>query len=152
MIRRGQPSDMAEMTALRTSVAENHLSVEQMAGLGITPENIGADIEAGEMSCFVAKEGGRIVGFSMSDRRDGQIFALFTRPGCEGRGHGGRLLAAALGWLAARGHTRAWLTTAPGTRAERFYLLKGWQPAGTTGEGDVILRLRFNPGSRPARS
>jgi GNAT superfamily N-acetyltransferase len=150
MIRPGRRSDVPEMMALRTSVAENHMSVDDLARLGITPETVVADIESGERSCFVAEEGERIVGFSMSDRRDGQVFALFTRPGFEGRGHGSRLLAEALGWLIARGHREAWLTTAPGTRAERFYLRRGWRPAGATPAGDVILRLPLTPALPPA--
>lgn len=152
MIRPGGRSDMAEMTALRTSVVENHMSVGELAALGITPETVVADIESGRRSCFLAEEGGVIVGFSMSDRRDGQVFALFTRPGFEGRGYGTRLLADALGWLIACGHREAWLTTAPGTRAERFYLRRGWRPAGTTAAGDVILRLPLTPAPRPART
>ncbi len=152
MIRAGAPEDMAELTALRTSVAENHLSVAELAALGITPESVLASIAAGERCCFVAEDDDGIAGFSMSDRRDGQIFALFVRPGCEGRGHGSRLLAAALDWLAGCGHESAWLTTAPGTRAEGFYLSKGWRADGLTADGDVILRLALIPRSRPAPS
>ncbi len=152
MIRPAERGDMAELTALRTSVVENHLGVDEMAVMGITPETVLASVEAGERCCFVAEEDGVIAGFSMADRRDGQIFALFTRPGHEGRGHGSRLLGEALDWLIAHGHAAAWLTTAPGTRAERFYRLKGWQPDGQTAEGDVVLRLNSIPRSRPARS
>ena len=152
MIRPGERGDMAELVALRTSVVENHLSVDEMATRGITPETVLASIEAGERCCFVAEEDGVIAGFSMADRRDGLIFALFTRPGHEGRGHGGRLLDAALDWLKACDHEAAWLHTAPGTRAERFYLSRGWRPDGKTDDGDVILRLKPVPCSRPARS
>ena len=101
MIRPGERGDMAELVALRTSVVENHLSVDEMATRGITPQTVMASIEAGERCCLVAEEDGVIAGFSMGDRRDGQIFALFTRPGHEGRGHGSRLLDGALDWLKA---------------------------------------------------
>lgn len=152
MIRPGRPDDMAELTAIRTSVVENHLSVAEMAGRGITPEGILASVAAGDLCCFVAEDGEGIAGFSMSDRRDGQVFALFVAPGREGRGHGGRLLDAALAWLAEQGHRSAWLTTAKGTRAERFYRARGWKPEGAAEDGDVVLRLAVIPRSRPARS
>jgi len=152
MIRPGEPGDMTDLLALRTSVVENHLSVDEMAAIGITAETVLASIAAGERCCFVAEEDGAIAGFSMGDRRDGLIFALFTRPGHEGRGHGGRLLEATLAWLKAHGHEAAWLHTAPGTRAERFYLSRGWRSDGKTDDGDVILRLEPIPCSRPARS
>jgi GNAT superfamily N-acetyltransferase len=141
MIRPGRPGDMDAITELRTSVAENHLSIKGMAALGITIDGIASSIAAGERCCFVAEARGRIVAFSMADRRDGQIFALFTRPGFEGRGYGSALLAEALGWLTAQGHEAAWLSTDPGTRAERFYRKKGWKAEGTTATGEVVLRL-----------
>jgi len=152
MIRQGRPEDMGALTAIRTSVVENHLSVAEMAQRGITPEGVLASVAAGDLCCFVAEDADGIAGFPMSDRRDGQVFGLFVAPGKEGRGHGGRLLDAALGWLSQRGHCGAWLTTAPGTRAERFYLARGWQPDGMRDDGDVVLRLAVIPRSRPARS
>jgi len=152
IIRQGRPEDMGELLALRTSVVENHLSLAEMAARGITPEGVLASMAAGDLCCFVVEDEEGIAGFSMSDRRDGQVFALFVRPGKEGRGHGGQLLAAALDWLAERGHHNAWLTTGPGTRAERFYRARGWQPDGMAEDGDVVLRLAAIPRSRPARS
>lgn len=34
-----------------------------------------------------------------------------------------------------------WLTTTPGTRAERFYRIAGWQPAGLTDDGELRFKL-----------
>ena len=44
-------------------------------------------------------------------------------------------------WLWSLGHARLWLTTSPGTRAERFYLALGWQVRGTVPGGEVRLEL-----------
>ena len=41
------------------------------------------------------------------------------------------------GGLAAAGHARAWLSTDPGTRAERFYRRQGWVDTGRTAEGEI---------------
>ncbi len=47
MIRTARPDDLPAITQLRTSVTENHLSVEQMAERGITPQSVIAEITAG---------------------------------------------------------------------------------------------------------
>jgi GNAT superfamily N-acetyltransferase len=141
MIRPVQAADMREITLVRTSVKENHLSVEQMAERGITPAGIIADIESGNLGGWVAVEDNEIAGFSMADRRDGQIFALFTRPGCEGRGVGTRLLEAATQWLAGQGIAEAWLTTDAVSTAARFYANRGWRRGEMKDHEDVYFRL-----------
>jgi GNAT superfamily N-acetyltransferase len=144
MIRPGRASDMADITHVRTSVAENHLSVAQMAELGITPESIIAEMESGDLGCWVAEDVGRVIAFSMADRRDASIFALFVLPDHEGRGHGTRLLDACERWLRAQGHRSASLTTGRGTKAHDFYLRRGWQVtgeiAGHFAEDDVFRK------------
>lgn len=139
-------SNMAAVFDLRTSVVENHLGPEELAARGITPEGVQHDLDAGDLGGWVAEEGGCVVAFSMADRRDGQIFALFTLPGHEGRGHGTRLLAAATGWLRDRGFAEAWLTTDPGTRAERFYASRGWTRHGLAPNGEALFRLTLRNG------
>ena len=144
MIRPGRASDMADITHVRTSVVENHLSVAQMAELGITPESIIAEMESGDLGCWVAEDVGRVIAFSMADRRDASIFALFVLPDHEGRGHGTRLLDACERWLRAQGHRSASLTTGRGTKAHDFYLRRGWQVtgeiAGHFAEDDVFRK------------
>lgn len=143
MIRPIAAADMAEITRLRTSVKENHLSVEQMAERGITPAGILADLDAGDLGGWLEEHDGEILGFSMADKRDGQIFALFTKPGCEGRGVGTRLLEAATRWLAERGLEEAWLLTDARSTAARFYANRGWRLGEMKDHEDVFFRLSF---------
>ncbi|MFZ5674554.1 MAG: GNAT family N-acetyltransferase [Pseudomonadota bacterium] len=140
MIRVARAEDMPAMTAIRISVVENHMSIEQMAERGITAETTLAEMAAGDLGAWVAEDDGDIVAFAMADRRDASLFALFTKPGCEGRGHGSALLAAAEAWLAETGHEEAWLTTATGSRAARFYALKGWRATDEGDAGDTLFR------------
>lgn len=143
MIREGRPEDLGAITHVRTSVVENHLSVEQMAAIGITPEGIIAEMQAGALGCFVAEEAGRIVGFSMADKRDAGLFALFVLPDHEGRGHGKALLAAAEDWLRQRGIAEAWLSTGPETKAFAFYQRHGWRVTNETAghfATDAVMR------------
>lgn len=153
MIREGRPADMDQITHVRTSVKENHLSIEGMAALGITREGVIADMLAGHYGCWVAEDRGTIVAFSMADRRDGSIFALFTLPGKEGRGLGSGLLAEAENWLAARGIEEAWLSTGRGTVAEKFYARRGWiaTDATTKHPDDVVFRKKLSGRKSPDR-
>lgn len=128
------------MTAIRISVGENHMSIEQMAERGITAEATLAEMAAGDLGAWVAEDSDGIVAFAMADRRDASLFALFTKPGCEGRGHGSALLAEAEAWLAKLGHQEAWLITATGSRAARFYALKGWRATDEGDPGDTLFR------------
>jgi len=137
-LRAAHPDDMAAIFRIRTNVRENHLNHDQLKALDITPERLLADIAAGELCCYVIDINGEVIGFSMSDRRDGQIFALFIAPGHEGAGHGKRLLAAAVDWLAEQGHREAWLETGLGTRAEHFYAALGWRRERVEGNGQYF--------------
>jgi len=141
MIRPIEAADMAEITSLRTSVKENHLSVEQMAERGITPAGILADLQSGDLGGWVELQDHEIRGFSMADRRDGQIFALFTKPGREGHGIGTRLLEVATQWLAERGLKEAWLSTDANSTAARFYANRGWRRGEMKDHEDVYFRL-----------
>ena len=132
MIRPGEIADLPAITRIRTSVAENHLSTEQMAEIGITHDSIAAELRDGHLACWVAMEGDAIAGFSMADRRDGSIFALFMDAAQEGKGHGSALLAACEHWLARQGHAEARLTTGRDTRAFAFYRRRGWTETGET--------------------
>jgi GNAT superfamily N-acetyltransferase len=131
VIRPGTADDLPQITIVRTSVRENHLSVEQMAAAGITPQSIAEQMRSGELKCWVAEQDDVIVGFSMADRDTANIFALFILPAFEGRGLGSMLLAACENWLRELGHTHAILNTEPGTRAIEFYRRKEWIETGT---------------------
>jgi GNAT superfamily N-acetyltransferase len=113
-----------------------------MADRGITPERIIADLTCGRLGGWVAEDEGSIVAFAMAYGDDGQIFALFTLPGFERRGHGQRLLDEALAWLRDNGHSEAWLSTGRGTVAQSFYERRGWRIIGDDPDDseDIVLR------------
>jgi GNAT superfamily N-acetyltransferase len=127
MIRRGVLADLPRITHVRTHVGENHLSVDQMAERGITQAGISHLMRTGDLACWVAEADTLIVAFSMADRRDGSIFALFTLPDYERRGYGAQLLKCCETWLGQQGIAEARLDTDHGTKAHRFYLSRGWK-------------------------
>lgn len=139
-------ADMPAITHVRTSVKENHLSVAQLAERGITEEAVAASFLM-DSKGWVAVLGGEIVAFTIANRNNRSIFALFVLPGLDGRGIGGRLLALSVAWLWENGDAPIWLETRQGTRAEKFYTLQGWGPRGVDAKGNVRFELER---ARPA--
>ena len=118
------------MSAIRLAVTENVLS---------DPGRITATMYEDYLDHagrgWVAEIEGVIVAFSYADSIDGSIWALFVRPGWEGRGLARHLLGLAVDWLFATGHASVALTTAAGTRADRFYAAQGWHRMGLCDDG-----------------
>jgi GNAT superfamily N-acetyltransferase len=90
---------------------------------------------------WVCEIGNQIVGFSIADLQDDNIWALFVEPGFEKRGIGSKLQQLMLDWYFEQGKDSVWLGTAPGTRAESFYRATGWKEIGTHGKGEVKFQL-----------
>ncbi len=86
---------------------------------------------------WVVEEEGEVAAFAIGNLITGNVWALFVRPESEGRGYGRQLHDATIEWLFAAGADRLWLTTEPGTRAQRFYETAGWNLVGTTDQGEL---------------
>ena len=133
LVRRATVEDIADMMALRLSVRENRL---------FHPGQVTADdclpyVRRGHM--WVWEEDQEILGISASDCETGWIWALFVRPGHEGRGIGRALFAAACEALLEAGLRTLRLSTDPDTRAAAFYRTAGWRETGRTPEGELIF-------------
>ena len=139
VVRRATVEDIADMMALRLSVRENRLSHPGQ----VTAEDCLAYVHRGHM--WVWEEDHEILGISASDCEAGSIWALFVRPGHEGRGIGRALSAAACGALVDAGFGTLTLSTDPETRAAAFYRAAGWREAGHTPEGELIFELDVPP-------
>jgi GNAT superfamily N-acetyltransferase len=90
---------------------------------------------------WVVEMDGTIVAFAVGDASNASIWALFVDPAFEGRGFGRRLHDEMVSWLWQQGHERLWLTTDPGTRAQRFYEAAGWRIVGPGPHGELRLEL-----------
>jgi GNAT superfamily N-acetyltransferase len=90
---------------------------------------------------WLIEENGTTVAFAIADNSNGSIWALFVAPGHEGRGYGRQLHDEMESWLWSQGHERLWLTTNPGTRAQRFYEAAGWQQVGPAAHGEIRMEL-----------
>ncbi len=135
IIREATRSDIPGLVAVRDAVRENILTS------GMTHERIVAGLEARGKG-WVAEQNGHVVGFSMADREESMIWALFLLPVWERQGLGKALLERAVGWLWGEGCQSIWLTTEPGSRAEGFYAHSGWKRAAMTDKGEVRFELQ----------
>lgn len=131
--------DIAAMHRVRIAVRENRLSDPSR----ITEADYVAHLTKLGRG-WVAELDGAIAGFAAGRATDGNIWALFVDPACEGRGCGTRLHDVMVSWLFAQGLGRLWLSTEPGTRAERFYLRRGWVADPPHPPGEVRL-VRVQP-------
>lgn len=133
--RQADSADIPAMSHIRLAVTENVLSDPARVTLQMY-----VDFLEKSGRGWVAEGNGEIVAFCYADRENASIWALFVRPGHEGRGLAKALLALAVDWLFALGHERIVLSTTPGTRADRFYAAQGWlrHPPGAT---EVVYSL-----------
>ena len=142
MRRQAQAGDVESVNALRLRVRENILSRPHWLTAERTLEAIS---ETGRG--WVWEEDGVILGFSVANARERNIWALFVEPGYEGRGIGRDLLDTAVKWLWSLSSRKIWLTTDHGTRAEGFYRAAGWQEVARKENGEIRFELHFKPDS-----
>ncbi|UII73794.1 GNAT family N-acetyltransferase [Pseudomonas sp. HN11] len=137
LIRAATQDDVETLFAIRTSVVQNHLSVEQMADLGITPQMLADSIRAAPC-VWIAEVDGLPVAFNMVDLAEGEVFAMFVLPTHENLGLGRQLMAVAEAALFEH-HDRLFLITdgRDEIRANGFYQRLGWVLAGQADGDDV---------------
>lgn len=136
-VRLATLADIPRLSEIRLAVRENQLSNPGRITLADYEDYV-----AGRGRSWVAEDDGVIVGFAAADGENQTIWALFVDPAHERRGHGRRLLAAALQWLWSRGAVVVGLSTGPRTRAESFYRAGGWRVTSVSPHGELQLELR----------
>ena len=141
-LRMATVDDVESLFDIRTSVVQNHLSREQMDALGITPQVLRSALDEGPC-IWIAEVDQRPVAFSMIDRTEGEVFAMFVRPAYENRGLGRLLMDAAEAELF-KAHERIVLVTdgRPEIRANGFYQRLGWTVVERIDDRDVRYEKR----------
>lgn len=132
-IRAARAADIEAMHALRLGVRENRLSDRRR----VTEDCYRPYLDRG--AAWIAETERGLAGFAILDVESGTIWALFVAPEAEGLGIGRALHARLLQGAAEHGLTRLSLSTAPGTRAERFYGKAGWTRGGRTADGEQLF-------------
>lgn len=134
VIRQAVVEDIPGMHRVRLAVRENRLTSTRIGEAHYVPEITVTG------RGWVAEQEGVITGFAIGNFDTGNIWALFVDPDAEGKGQGGRLHDAMVDGMFKAGLTRLHLGTQQGTRAERFYLARGWRVTGVD-HGDVLMEL-----------
>lgn len=130
-------ADIPEIMEVRFAVKENTLS---------NPDLVTSD----DCMEFITQRGkgwvceidGRVIGFSIVDMRDLNIWALFIDPDFEKKGIGRKLHDMMLDWYFDQTRQTVWLSTSPKTRAESFYKKAGWTEVGIHGN-DIKFEMTF---------
>ena len=135
-IRRATIADVPEMQRIRMSVVENRLSDPSR----VQPSDTEAMLRDRGPG-WIAEVEERIIGFAVGDLKAANVWALFVEPAAERIGAGRRLHDALLDSMFGSGLQRVWLSTDPGTRAERFYRRAGWLETGLTENGEVRFEM-----------
>lgn len=136
--RKANKNDIKQIQIVRNSVTENTLS---------NPELV-TDADCLE---FITKRGkgwvceidNKIVGFSIVDLKEHNIWALFVHPNYDKKGIGSQLHDLMLNWYFNQTSQKVWLGTSPNTRAEIFYRKSGWTEVGIHGKGEIKFEMTF---------
>lgn len=136
--REAQLVDIPQIQIVRHAVKENTLSDPAL----VTDQDCATYLTVRGKG-WVCEIDSRIVGFSIADLQDNNIWALFVHPEFEGRGIGRQLHDTMLDWYFSQTKEKVWLGTASGTRAAQFYRLTGWTEAGTHGKGETRFEMTY---------
>ncbi|WP_210518088.1 GNAT family N-acetyltransferase [Hymenobacter terricola] len=129
--------DIPQLMEIRFSVTENVLSNPDLVTAAACAEYLTRRGKG--WVCETAD--GWLLGFAIADVVGHNIWALFVRPGYEGRGIGRQLQQLMLDWYFRQTAETVWLGTGPGTRAEAFYRHTGWRETGQHGR-EVKFELK----------
>ncbi len=119
--RPATPSDIKQMSEIRIAVKENPLLDPSLITFAMYEDYLDR-LGRG----WVCEAGDEILGFSYAEKSNHSIWALFVRPGHEGKGIGKKLIALATEWLFEQGAEKVVLDTEANTRADAFYQSQGW--------------------------
>jgi len=138
IFREATIKDIPQIQEVRNSVKENMLSDP-----GLVTDKDCEDYLTQRGRGWVCIIENRLVGFSIVDLTDKNIWALFVHPGFENRGIGKKLHDIMLHWYFDQTKEIVWLRTAPGTRAEEFYRRAGWKEIGVHGKGEIKFEMSY---------
>ncbi len=139
IFREATINDIKQMQVVRNLVKENVLSDPSV----VTDEDCKEYITQRGKG-WVCEIDNKIIGFSIADLKDKNIWALFVHPEFEKKGIGKKLHDVMLNWYFGQTKETVWLGTAPNTRAEKFYRKARWKEVGTHGKGEIKFEMSYN--------
>lgn len=138
MIREAQISDIQQIQIVRNAVKENTLSNPNL----VTDDDC-KEFITNRGKGWVFEINNEIVGFSIVDIINNNIWALFMHPKFEKLGIGIQLHNVMLNWYFEQTTKTVWLGTSPNTRAEKFYRKAGWVSIGMNGKDEIKFEMSY---------
>ena len=138
IFREAKAADIKQIQIVRNSVTENTLSSPDL----VTDKDC-LEFITRRGKGWVCEIGNQIVGFSIADLKDKNIWALFLIPEFEKKGIGKKLHKIMLDWYFEQTKSNVWLGTSPKTRAETFYRKAGWTEIGIHGNGEIKFEMTY---------
>ena len=135
--RQAIPEDIPQIQIVRNSVKENQLS-----NPNLIPDELVEEFITKRGKGFVCEIDDKIVGFSIVDFVENNVWALFLLPEFEGKGIGKKLHQLMLDEYFSKTKETIWLSTEANSRAEIFYKKQGWKNAGFHGN-EVKFEMSF---------
>ena len=143
LVREAKIEDIKQIQVVRNSVKENILSNPNLVTDKDCEEFL---FERGKG--WVCEIDSQIVGFSIVDLKENNIWALFLHPEFEKKGIGQQLHRIMLNWYFTQTTNKVWLGTAFNTRAENFYRKAGWTDVGLHGTTEIKFEMTFDTWKR----
>lgn len=135
--REAEIKDIPELMRVRFAVKENVLN-----NPALVTDNDCMEYITQRGKGWVCEIDGTVVGFSIVDLLDDNVWALFVHPDFEAQGIGKQLHKLMLDWYFSKGKQHIWLGTAPNTRAAAFYTKKGWVNCGLRPNGEIRFEMK----------
>ena len=136
IFREATVNDIPQIQLVRNAVKENTLSDPSL----VTDEDCESFL-INRGRGWVCETQNKIVGFSIADLQDHNVWALFVHPAYEKKGIGKMLHDIMLNWYFSITTTTLWLGTSPHTRAEHFYRKAGWIENGVHGKNEIKFEM-----------
>lgn len=137
IFREAHISDIEQIQVVRNAVKENNLS-----NPAFVPDSDVEDFILNRGKGWVCIIDDVVVGFSIADLVDHNIWALFVHPDFEAKGIGKKLHDLMLDWYFDQTNETVWLGTSPNTRAELFYRKQGWKEMGLHGKNEIKFEMK----------
>ncbi len=137
IFREATIQDIKQIQVVRNAVKENRLS-----NPALVSDSDVEDYITRRGKGWVCVIDDVVVGFSIADLVDHNIWALFVDPNSAAKGIGKQLHDLMMNWYFSQTNETVWLSTSPGTRAETFYRKQGWVETSVYGKGEIKFEMK----------
>jgi GNAT superfamily N-acetyltransferase len=136
--REAEINDIGQIQFVRNAVKENRLSDP-----ALVPDEDVEEFITNRGKGWVCVADDIVVGFAIVDLIANNVWALFLNPEFEAMGIGKKLHQIMMDWYFVQTNEKIWLSTEPGSRAEKFYRMQGWKEVGVHGKGEIKFEMSF---------